>query len=55
MKFGYTIGYMPGVATSLAFFEKVFGLPRRFLHESDEYGELNTGETTLAFASLGMG
>ncbi|NTV10311.1 MAG: VOC family protein, partial [Zoogloea sp.] len=31
------------------------GLSRRFLHESGEYGELDTGATTLAFASHGLG
>lgn len=55
MKFGYTIIYVPDVAESLAFFEKAFGLARRFLHESGSYGELETGETTLAFASLELG
>lgn len=55
MKLGYTIIYVPDVASSLAFFESAFGLSRRFLHESGAYGELNTGETTLAFASLEMG
>jgi catechol 2,3-dioxygenase-like lactoylglutathione lyase family enzyme len=38
------------VAASLDFFERAFGLQRRFLHESDSYGELDTGATTLAFA-----
>lgn len=55
MKFGYTIIYVPDVAASLAFFESAFGLSRRFLHESGDYGELETGETTLAFASLVLG
>ncbi len=55
MKFGYAIIYVPDVAASLAFFESAFGLSRRFLHESGDYGELETGETTLAFASLGLG
>ncbi len=55
MKFGYTIIYVPEVSSSLDFFERAFGLSRRFLHESGAYGELNTGETTLAFASLEMG
>jgi lactoylglutathione lyase len=55
MKFGYTIIYVPDVAASLSFFEQAFGLPRRFLHESGDYGELATGETTLAFASHGLG
>jgi catechol 2,3-dioxygenase-like lactoylglutathione lyase family enzyme len=55
MKFGYTIIYVPDVAASLAFFERAFGFPRRFLHESGDYGELDTGATTLAFASHTMG
>lgn len=55
MKLGYPIVYVPDVAASLAFFETAFGLSRRFLHESGDYGELDTGETTLAFASLALG
>jgi ribosomal protein S18 acetylase RimI-like enzyme/catechol 2,3-dioxygenase-like lactoylglutathione lyase family enzyme len=55
MKLGYTILYVPDVAASLAFFERAFGLPRRFLHESGTYGELDTGATTLAFAAHGLG
>ena len=55
MKFGYTIVYVPDVAASLAFFEQAFGFERRFLHDSGMYGELSTGETTLAFAALAMG
>ncbi len=55
MKFGYTIVYVPDVARSLAFFEAAFGMRRRFLHESGTYGELDTGETTLAFADHALG
>ena len=55
MKFGYTIIYVPNVGESLSFFGKAFGFSTRFLHESGEYGELETGETALAFASLAMG
>ncbi|WP_347905273.1 VOC family protein [Pseudomonas purpurea] len=51
MKFGYTIIYVPDVAASVQFFEDAFGLRRRFVHESGTYGELETGETTLAFAA----
>src|SRR6266487_1481592 len=35
--------YVPDVAASLAFFTRAFGLARRFLHESETYGELETG------------
>jgi lactoylglutathione lyase len=55
MKFGYTIIYVPDVAASLSFFESAFGLSRRFLHESGDYGEIESGETTLAFASCKLG
>ncbi|WP_065760772.1 VOC family protein, partial [Pseudomonas defluvii] len=55
MKFAYTILYVPDVASSLAFFEQAFGINRRFLHESGDYGELDTGATTLAFASRELG
>jgi lactoylglutathione lyase len=55
MKFGYTIIYVPSVSESLSFFEKAFGFSRRFLHDSGDYGELSTGDTTLAFASHALG
>ena len=51
MKFGYTIAYVPDVAQSVQFFERAFGFATRFLHESGTYGELETGDTALAFAS----
>ena len=54
MRFGYTIIYVADVGASLAFFNKAFGLKTRFIHESG-YGELETGETTLAFASHELG
>jgi len=50
MQFAYTIVYVADVAASLDFFERAFGLRRRFLHESGGYGELDTGATALAFA-----
>jgi lactoylglutathione lyase len=55
MKLGYTIVYVPSVVDSLRFFHQAFGLEQKFLHESGDYGELHTGETTLAFATHGLG
>jgi lactoylglutathione lyase len=55
LRFGYTIAYVPDVSASLDFFERAFGLQRKFLHESGLYGELNTGTTTLAFAAHALG
>ncbi len=54
MKFGYTIIYVADVGASLMFFEAAFGFKIRFEHESG-YGELETGETTLAFAAHTLG
>jgi lactoylglutathione lyase len=54
MKFGYAIIYVPDVPASIDFFERAFGLKRRFLHESG-YGELETGSTALAFATHDLG
>ena len=44
VRFAYTIIYVPDVANSLAFFEQAFGLSKRFLHASGDYGELDTGQ-----------
>lgn len=55
MKFGYTIIYVPDVDKTLAFFEHAFGMQRKFMTEEQDYGELDTGETTLAFASHELG
>ena len=55
MKFGYTIVYVSSVADALTFYKDAFDFETRFLHESGQYGELNTGETVLAFASHAMG
>jgi lactoylglutathione lyase len=55
MKFGYTIIYVSDVAASINFFEKAFGLTCRFLSEQGDYGELETGSTTLSFASHSLG
>lgn len=51
MRLGYVILYVPNVPATLAFYERAFGLSRRFLHESKMYGEMETGGTALAFAA----
>jgi len=52
MKLKYTILYVENVSATLNFYEQSFGLQTKMLHESGDYGELDTGETTLAFSSL---
>ncbi len=55
MKYGYTIIYVRSVEETLDFYKRAFGFEIKFIHESKAYGELATGETTLAFASHEMG
>jgi lactoylglutathione lyase len=55
MKFGYTIVYVADVQTSINFFCQAFGFSCRFVDESGTYGELETGETTMAFAAHSLG
>ena len=52
VKLSYTILYVRDVAASLAFYEKAFGLQRKFITPDQTYGELLTGETTLSFADF---
>ena len=55
IKFGYTIAYVADVNAALSFFENAFSMQRRFLTPEGDYGELDTGATTLAFASHELG
>lgn len=49
MSLGYVIFYVADVKSTLAHWTKAFGYKQKFLHESGQYGELETGNTTLAF------
>jgi len=51
MRLGYTILYVPDIERTVSFYEEAFGLERRFVHESGDYAEMETGQTVLAFAS----
>jgi lactoylglutathione lyase len=51
IRFGYTILYVADVAASLDFYERALGQRRRFVHESGQYAELETGPTALALAA----
>ncbi len=54
MRFGYTILYVEDVKKALAFYGQAFGFATTFLHESGDFGELNTGTTALAFSSRAL-
>ena len=55
MKFGYTIIYVADVPSTVKFYSDAFGFAIRFLHDGGDYAELDTGETTLAFAAHSLG
>jgi uncharacterized glyoxalase superfamily protein PhnB len=55
MKYAYTILYVYNVPETIEFYEKAFGFSRKFITSENDYGELLTGETTIAFASIELG
>ena len=55
MKYAYTILYVENVEDTVEFYERAFGFTRKFITPENDYGELASGDTTLAFASVGLG
>jgi len=55
MKYGYTIFYVESVAKTVEFYERAFSFNRKFISPEGDYGELLSGETTIAFASIELG
>ncbi|MEM6632714.1 MAG: VOC family protein [Bacteroidota bacterium] len=53
--FAYTILYVADVSRTLNFYQAVFGFAQKFLTPEQDYGELISGSTTLAFANLELG
>ncbi|HSX11073.1 MAG TPA: VOC family protein [Chlamydiales bacterium] len=53
-KLGNVIYYVEDVEKTIAFFEKAFGLKRMFVDPTGQYGQLETGATSLGFASLAL-
>ncbi len=55
MQLAYTILYVDDVPKTLELWNKAFGLEIDHSDEDGLYGELNTGDTTLAFAEKEFG
>lgn len=55
MRYGYTILYVDQVKQTIAFYEKAFGFQQKFITPENDYGELISGETTIAIASHELG
>lgn len=54
IQFAYTILYVSDVLKSIEFYEKAFGFERKFITPENDYGELLTGNTSIAFASIAL-
>ncbi|XP_071717702.1 uncharacterized protein [Rutidosis leptorrhynchoides] len=50
--FGYTVVYVKDVAKSVEFYGKAFGASVRRLDDSHRWGELESGQTTIAFTPV---
>lgn len=50
MLLGYIIIYVSDVTKTVDFYKQAFGLNLRFAHESNQYAEMDTGQTVLAFS-----
>jgi predicted enzyme related to lactoylglutathione lyase len=49
IKLRYTLFYVEDVVASMDFYSLAFGLEKGFLHESNQYGEMKTGDTKIGF------
>ena len=52
VNYAYTIFYVKNVSESVEFYVRVFGFQQKFITPEKDYGEILSGETTIAFASL---
>lgn len=48
---GWAVLYVDDVPPAAEFWERAFGLPVRFVHDSGHYAELETGTTALALCA----
>lgn len=55
IQYAYTILYVKDVPSTMAFYEKAFGFKQKFLTPENDYGELLSGNTTIAFANFELG
>lgn len=55
LNYAYTILYVENVPSTILFYENAFGFSRKFLTPENDYGELISGGTTIAFASIELG
>lgn len=55
IQYAYTILYVSDVPGTMEFYHKAFGFEQKLLTPENDYGEIITGTTTIAFANLKLG
>lgn len=55
IQYAYTILYVKDLPKTIAFYNKAFGFEQKFLTPENDYGEIISGATTLAFGNLELG
>ena len=50
IQYAYTIMYVSDIEETVTFYEEAFGFTRKFITPEKDYGEIATGNTTIAFA-----
>ncbi|GAA4115051.1 hypothetical protein GCM10022393_15000 [Aquimarina addita] len=55
IQYAYTILYVNDVPKTIEFYNNAFGFKQKFLTPENDYGEIISGTTTIAFANLELG
>ena len=55
IKYAYTILYVSDVPKTMEFYQNTFEFEQKLLTPENDYGEVKSGTTTIAFANLELG
>ncbi len=55
IQYAYTILYVKDVVKTIKFYENAFGFEKKFITPENDYGEIISGPTCIAFASIELG
>ena len=55
IQYAYTIQYVSDVPQTIEFYKNAFGFEQKFLTPENDYGEIISGPTTIAFANIELG
>lgn len=54
IQYAYTILYVQDVPKTMEFYKKAFGFEQKILTPENDYGEIKSGSTIIAFANLAL-